>query len=298
MAVRAYWIVGPGRMGLSIGALLAQTDAAPPILFVGRRPTAPAHPLLDSGRAAYASELVGAPAPGTAILFAVPDGAVATAAAGVAGLGPPGADCVALHLSGALASDTLAPLAELGYAVGSLHPLQTVADPIDGAGRLRGSYFTFEGGRRAKKVAQNIVRAAEGRLLELRVRDKARYHAACVFASNYVVACAAVAVRLLAESVDISEDEARQALSPLLHGALANLDALGLPAALTGPIARGDVETVARHLRDLDEGEGALYRLLALEALRLARRQGLSPALADSLARELGVGTVEETETT
>lgn len=282
-------------MGLSIGALLAQAEPATPVLFVGRRSSAPAHPLFEAGRASYASDFPGAPPARAVILFAVPDGTIAAAAARLEARGRPGADCVALHLSGALGSDVLSPLADLGYAIGSLHPLQTVADPREGMRRLRGSYFTFEGGRAAEAVARRVVTAAAGRLLELEVREKARYHAACVFASNYIVVCAAVAIRLLAESVDISEDEARRALSPLLHGALANLDAVGLPGALTGPVARGDVETVAGHLRELEGGVRTLYRGLATEALGLARRQGLSPVKAEALARELGIG-VEETE--
>ena len=125
---------------------------------------------------------------------------------------------MALHLSGVLPAAALGTLAERGYAVGSLHPLQTVADPARGAERLRGAYFTFEGDPAAHAAAAEIVEAAAGRMLEVHATEKARYHAACVFASNYVVACAAVATRLLATAANIAEAEAARALQPLWGG--------------------------------------------------------------------------------
>ncbi len=274
-------------MGLSLGSVLATSEGTSEVLLVGRRERAPEHSVLRQPVARYTHGFPGPPAQGTRVLLAVPDRAIAEVAAGVAELGAPGERCVALHLSGAQPAGILAPLAERGYAIGSLHPLQTVADPQSGAERLRDAFFTFEGDSEARGAAAEIVEAAEGRLLELRAADKPRYHAACVFASNYVVACAAVATRLLAEAVSISQEEAARALQPLWRGAVQNLDQLGITRALTGPVARGDVETVRGHLAALDADTRELYRQLALRALDLSRQLGLDAAVADAIEAEL-----------
>ncbi len=287
MSTRAYWIVGPGRVGLSLGSLLAEANIADEILIIGRAREGPQHPLLSEARVRFTStpEL---PPPDACLLLAVPDRAIVEAAERFAGLGAAAPGCVALHVSGAQSADVLASLDEAGYATGALHPLSTVADPIEGAKRLKGSFFAFEGSQAARAAASEIVTAAEGRLLDLHAADRARYHAACVFASNYVVACAAVAVRTLAGAAQISEAEAASALKPLWEGAAANLSDAGLPEALTGPIARGDVATVQKHLSDLEEPTRELYRQLALAALEISRAQGLKLDAVEALEKVLG----------
>lgn len=282
-----YWIVGPGRMGLSLGSVLATSGYTRELLFVGRRERPPEHPVLGQPLARYSRGFPGAPLEGTRVLLTVPDSTIAEIAVGLARLGAPGDGCVALHFSGSQPADVLAPLGECGYAVGSLHPLQTVADPHSGRERLRGAFFTFEGDARARGAAAEIVQAAEGRLLDVHTGDKARYHAACVFASNYVVACAAVATRLLTGAVNIGQEEAAQALQPLWQGALQNLDQLGIPRALTGPVARGDLETVRGHLAALDADTRELYRQLALQVLDLSRELGLDAAVGDAIEAEI-----------
>jgi predicted short-subunit dehydrogenase-like oxidoreductase (DUF2520 family) len=288
MEPRPYWIVGPGRLGLAIGSLLSAAAAADRLFIVGRGSTAPDHPVFDLPHASYTSDPDAAPGSRTAVLLTVPDGKLPQVVERLAGLGSAGTGCVALHFSGALESAVLAPLTARGYAVGSLHPLQTVADPREGARRLEGSFFTYEGEPGARDVAAAIVAAVRGSLLEVSPSEKARYHAACVFASNYIVTCASMAVRLLAEAVNVSPEEAARALQPLWRGAISNLDQVGLPGALTGPIARGDVETVRRHLAGLDSEARVLYRSLARETVRLSREQGLPAEEAAAIEAELG----------
>lgn len=283
-----FWIAGTGRMGLAIGTLIAESGAASTLLFFGHKAQPPQHHLMSLPTVGYARDFPGVPPGGTVIVLAVPDGAVREVAGAIAALGQPDAGCVALHLSGALPAAALAVLGERGYAVGSLHPLQTVADPEQGAERLRGAFFAFEGDPVARRTAAGIVRAATGRMLEVHAEDKPRYHAACVFASNYVVACAAVATRLLADAAGIGEDEAARALRPLWGGAVSNLEQLGPTAALTGPVRRGDSETVRAHLGALEGSTLDLYAELALEAVRIARRAGLNETAAASIERAIG----------
>ncbi len=141
-------------------------------------------------------------------------------------------------------------------------------------------------------MATEIVAAARGQLLEVHAADKVRYHAACVFASNYLVACAAVSTRLLAAAAEVSPEEAARALEPLWQGAVSNLSEFGPPRALTGPVARGDLETVREHLAALDPETRELYRQLALQALALSREAGLGWEAAHAL-ESLLVGTQE-----
>jgi predicted short-subunit dehydrogenase-like oxidoreductase (DUF2520 family) len=121
--------------------------------------------------------------------------------------------------------------------------------------------------------------------------DRAVYHAAAVFASNYLVALLAEAVRLLEQS-GWTEKEAVRGLVPLAEGALANVAKRGPTAALTGPIRRGDAETVRRHLEALAEAHsdprlGHLYRMLGEVALEIAKEAGLEPAAAEQTRRAL-----------
>lgn len=191
-------------MGLAIAALLEEAKTAGELRVFGRRPAAPAHPLFQGARVSHEHRWSGPPGPGTVVILAVPDDSIAAVAESLAGLGKPGPGAAGLHLSGARPSRILEPLARVGYAVGSLHPLQAVASREEGAAKLRGSYFAFEGEPGAREAAVAVVRAAQGSLLELEAGSKELYHAACVFASNYLVTNAAVAARILAKAAFVT----------------------------------------------------------------------------------------------
>jgi len=282
-------IVGPGRMGLAMGAALTQVGAVRRLVFFGRELEPPPHPLFDAG--AHVAEYRIGPGPvpegTTIVLVAVPDDRIAEVAQSLAraGQAPPG--CVALHLSGALSTDALAPLHAAGYPVGSLHPLQAVADPWSGGDRLIGSAFAIAGEPPAMAAGRRLIYALQGRALVVPPTLRPHYHAAAVFASNYLVALVAAAARLLGYA-GVGEGDALPALLPLIRGTLDNLEHLGPAAALTGPIARGDVDTVRLHLARLSPDDRALYCALGREALRLARVAGLDPGRAAELDAILG----------
>lgn len=266
---RDFWIIGAGRMGLSLAAVLGGAENGHRVLLVGRRPGSPDPAPRGLGDVRHVVGIPGPPPAGACVLIAVPDGSISKVASDLAAAGAPEGSCTALHLSGALVSSALSVLREPGYAIGSLHPLQTVADPASGPERLRGAFFTFEGDPESREVAGEVVGAAVGHMLDLPPGNKGRYHAACVFASNYLVTCAAVATRLLATAVGLDEKQAARALAPLWRGSIANLEELGPVRALTGPVARGDVATVRANLNQLDGVDRELYRQLALGALEL-----------------------------
>jgi predicted short-subunit dehydrogenase-like oxidoreductase (DUF2520 family) len=218
-------------------------------------------------------------------LLAVPDGAIAAAAGGLADTAAPGEGRIVAHLAGSLGREVLAPLAERGFATAALHPLQV----LSGWRIPPGTSFAIEAPHAALPALRRIVADLGGQ--ELLLPDGARdaYHAAAAITAN-------LGMTLLAEATDLMERagldraEATQGLAGLLRGGLeASLDR-GLPAALTGPVTRGDVGTVRRHLDLLRDDPEMLdaYRAVSLLALRQARRDGRpTPDAAAAVARLL-----------
>ncbi|MSR36060.1 MAG: DUF2520 domain-containing protein [Gemmatimonadetes bacterium] len=283
--------VGPGRTGLSLGYALWQAGTLETLTYCGRRPEPPAHPLFIEDRATYRFGLVRPELGTTAVFLTVPDDVLPEMAHALAGQGTAPDGCSAFHCSGALSVEVLAPLHARGYHVGSIHPMQALAHPITGAERLRGSWFAVSGEPEALAVARRFVAELDGDTLSIPVARRPLYHAAAVVASNYLPVLAALAARLLVLA-GADEDDALPALLPLMRGTIENIAELGLSSALTGPVARGDVETVRLHLRSLPERERRVYRDLGREAVELADARGLDEESVAAL-RELLDATVE-----
>jgi predicted short-subunit dehydrogenase-like oxidoreductase (DUF2520 family) len=155
---------------------------------------------------------------------------------------------VALHSSGALTSDELAALRLRGAAVASVHPLMTFVR--DSGASLAGVPFALEGDPAAVRVARRIVQDVGGRAHSIRKKDKAAYHAWGTFASPLFTALLATTEQVAA-LVGVNRKAAKQRMIPILLQTLANYAALGADGAFSGPIIRGDVDTVKRHLRVL-----------------------------------------------
>ncbi len=275
-------VIGPGRMGLALGGALMQDGEVESLTYFGRSPEAPPHPLFEAEGVSYEMGVGPIPRETNILILAVPDDVLHDVANQVARLGEAPSPCVALHLSGALSTDVLTPLHTAGYMVGSLHPLQTVADPWSGAERLRGCAYAVAGEPGALTTARRLVTALDGQALVIPPAMRPLYHAAAVFASNYVLAAAAAIARTLAEA-GVTEEDAVAAALPLMRGTMDNVEQLGLGAALTGPVARGDVDTVRLHLSRLSPRERRLYSALGLETVQLARAVGLDPDRAAAI---------------
>lgn len=258
-------IVGAGRAGLGLGLALARAGYTVQV-HSRSAPRFPVPPNLAVSQGPFPEWLSEA----EVVLLAVPDDALGEVAAALAAGGWVGASQVVLHLSGVHGREVLEALAPTGAALGSLHPLQSLSDPASAPERLRGALAAIEGDARAVRAALALARDVGLEPVALEAGAKARYHAAAVFASNFVVALAAVAERLFCEA-GLTEEAARKAVGTLLGGTVAGIRAAGPAGALTGPVARGDVETVKLHLAALEEPRARLYRLLARAALELAR---------------------------
>lgn len=262
-------IVGPGRAGTALGYALIQSHAVDAVTVCGRRPEPPTHPLFTQGLGSYQFGLVRPSADTGAVFLAVPDHVVPEIAHALAAQGLPPDGCAAFHMSGALATDVMAPLHAQGYEVGSFHPLQAIAHPVTVAERIPGSYIAVTGTAGAVAVARRLAAAMGSPTLTVPEARRPLYHAAAVMAANFLPPLLDAACRML-ERAGVSHEETLPALLPLVRGTLANIEEVGLDAAVTGPVARGDVETLALHLRALDPEDRRLYALLARHLARLA----------------------------
>jgi predicted short-subunit dehydrogenase-like oxidoreductase (DUF2520 family) len=220
------------------------------------------------------------------VFLATPDSAVAETAVRIARLKPPpGVRFV--HVSGALGLGALDALRD--HAVGSFHPLQSFPEPRD-PDAFRGITVAVDASTAAlMRRLRALARAIGARPKHVGDQDRVLYHAAAVFASNFLDVVVWEAVQLLGE-IGWTEKDARKALLPLVEGAVANIRKRGTVRALTGPIRRGDAQTVSRHLAALAKlpmnGED-VYRMLALVALEIALEAGLDPAAAERTRRAL-----------
>lgn len=235
---------------------------------------------------------IGEPAWGRAVrsarivLIATPDAAIEGAASVLAGLGAVERAHVVLHLSGLHDRSVLAPLEPSGAALGSLHPLQAVADPATAERRLRGAYAGIEGDDRALHAAERLASLAGMHPVRIPASAKPSYHAAAAITSNLTVALFATALRI-ARDAGVPIDSVERMYLGLLRGTVENLSA-GPAAALTGAIRRGDAETVRRHLAALRPEDAKLYRVLGRAALAVAREAGLAEAAAGDVEAALG----------
>jgi predicted short-subunit dehydrogenase-like oxidoreductase (DUF2520 family) len=181
-----------------------------------------------------------------------------------------------LHCSGAHSVDILEPARKLGAAVGSFHPLQTFADVDQAIANLPGSTFGLEAEEPLLSTLKELTQLLNGNWVRLGSGDKVLYHAAAVFACNYLVTLVRMALDLW-KDFGVSSKEATRALLPLLRGTLNNIDSVGLPDCLTGPVARGDLGTIERHLTALDARNPSLlatYKELGLQTIPIALAKG------------------------
>jgi predicted short-subunit dehydrogenase-like oxidoreductase (DUF2520 family) len=179
---------------------------------------------------------------------------------------------IALHTRGALG-----PLNVTGIqATGVLHPLQTVSSASSGVDDLPHCTFAYGGDNAAETWAQSLIRAIGARSLHLSASSWISYHAAAVFASNYQAALMDSALELM-KIAGIDAVDALAALRPLVDTAVANIFSQSPAGALTGPIRRGDIETLRKHITILDQASlptKHLYAAAGLQTLSMAQRNG------------------------
>lgn len=199
-----------------------------------------------------------------------------------------------LHMSGSMTSHVLKPLKSRNIKVGALHPLQSLASIEQAIENLPGTYFSFEGDNELVEWVTLLVNKMGGNLKIIpRAEVKTYYHCGACIASNYLVVLVYLAVQCLQEA-GFTEEEGRQALIPLIKGTINNLSNLPLPSALTGPVVRGDSQTIQSHLKALEENLPQLlpaYLELGRGATRIATEHGkLTPLQVEDLKNLLSGG--------
>ena len=200
------------------------------------------------------------------------DDAIATVASEIAW--HPGQSVV--HCSGAHSTDILGPARELGAQLGAFHPLQTFASVKQAIDNVPGSTFALEAEEPLLTILKDMATALGGHWIELGAGDRVAYHAAAVIACNYLVTLVKLATDLW-QTFSVSPDQAQRALLPLLRGTIHNIETIGIPQCLTGPIARGDAATIEKHLNALQQVAPALlptYCELGLQTIPIALAKG------------------------
>lgn len=268
------------RLGWRIGAVVARSDAHAKAAV---RRIGAGRPQGRLTRDVFEADV---------ILLATPDKTLAGVAEQLARIA--GNACrgkVVLHTSGALDSGVLAPLARLGAATGSLHPMQTFTGRE--VPKLKGVVFAVEGDPAARRVAERIARELGGVPVIIDASSKAAYHAAGALVAGHAVALIEAAARILMRS-GFTRRRAMQAVLPLTRQMLDNFERFGPQAAWTGPIARGDYAVVQAHekaLRAYPREFQWAYAALALLAGRVLSKDskatiaGVKRALKNSKRR-------------
>jgi predicted short-subunit dehydrogenase-like oxidoreductase (DUF2520 family) len=265
-------VVGAGRVGTAFAVLLSR--AGHRIAAVaGRDATSrrarrhlPGVPVVPAAEAARGAELV---------LLGTPDDLIGPTCRELGAAGAFAAGRTVAHLSGATPLAALEPARAAGSGTLSIHPLQTFPDVEAAVERIPGSAIAVTAeDEETAAVGDRLAGDVGGRPFRLPDDAKPLYHAAAVFASNYLVTVSALAEELFAAA---GVGDPLAAFLPLSRATLDNVERLGPAAALTGPALRGDAGTVARNLEALGAaapGAVAAYVELAGVALDLGERSG------------------------
>jgi predicted short-subunit dehydrogenase-like oxidoreductase (DUF2520 family) len=280
-------ILGAGRVGTSLGAALRRAGHSVRAVTCRRPASARQSARLIGRTSAFPSNARAAEA-ADLIFLCLPDAAIGAAAKALAAEVKDLTGKVVFHTSGALPAAALSPLRKKGARIASFHPAQAFARKDREDGMFAGVTIALEGDPGALAVGRRIVRSLGARPLILNARQKAAFHAACTIVSNYLIALFAMAGEAL-RGTGIARRDALAALTVLAKGTLRNVNNIDAVRALTGPLARGDLDTVARHLRVLGRAplHERAYAALGLVALDLAARRGLPPSRVRSARRLL-----------
>ena len=287
-------IIGPGKVGTALGMLAAR--AAVRIVAVGGRHTAMTHAAAARiGPRIWDCSVHEAAASGKLILLTVSDDAIESICNELAEAKVFPKGSIVAHCSGVLGSEVLGSARDrCRCKIGSMHPLQTFPDVDAAVARLPGAYCFCEGDEEAVTVLSALANRIGGRVVVTDSDHKALYHAAATVACNYVTTLLDASVTLM-DRAGIDRQTAMEALSPLLGATVANNLTLGPEQALTGPIARGDTATVARHLEAMggldpltgDDKLLTLYKAAGLATVNLALRKGTIDSAKATALREL-----------
>jgi predicted short-subunit dehydrogenase-like oxidoreductase (DUF2520 family) len=209
---------------------------------------------------------------GKIVFITTPDDVINEVAERLSQLHIKWSDKMVAHCSGFLTSDILMPIKVKGGSVAAFHPLQTFVEQSD-VTAFHDIMISIEGDKIASSFFDKFVLELGGKPLHVNQQQKRILHIAAVFMSNYVVSLGAISDTLVRENIPGMDFKL---LFPLLKSTVQNLMHSGPVDALSGPIARGDIETIGRHLEELEDNDPllTLYKLLGSQTLRIAVKKG------------------------
>jgi predicted short-subunit dehydrogenase-like oxidoreductase (DUF2520 family) len=268
-------ILGAGHVGRSLARLWRERGVFTIGDILNRSPqsTSEAAEFIEAGRVASAMADM---QPADVWMIAVGDDGIRSCCEQLAASGKLVSGTVVFHCSGALPSGELESAKASGAAIASIHPIRSFANPAQVAAGFNGTWCGVEGDAEALALLKPAFEAVGARLVTIDPAAKTVYHAAAVFACNYLVTLLDAAVKAYG-AAGVTPDEALQLMEPLVRGTIDNVFRNGPAAALTGPIARGDLATARKQsaaVNAWNENYGTLYDRFMELTIELARHKG------------------------
>ena len=271
----SFAIVGCGKVGTALGIFL--TNAGYRAAGFASKNLASAKQAADTIQADHFSDVPWEITRNADVVFiTTPDGAIADTCDSISRNRGFAGNAVVLHCSGALPSTILSIAKKCGAFIGSMHPLQSFASVDYDTNPFQDIILSLEGENHAVKVAKEIAADLGGTSVTILTEAKTLYHASAVVASNYLITLLDLAFKLIGKA-GIADRDAYDVLKPLIEGTLSNIQKVGIPEALTGPIVRGDVKTVEKHLEEIGLKAPellTLYKTLGFYTIDIAKAKG------------------------
>lgn len=288
-AINSLAVIGPGKVGTAI-AVSARRHGIGDV-FIGGRHQDRVEEAVKLASGAKACRVAEAARHADIVLICVSDNAIALVAKQLAEEDGFRKGAVVAHVSGALESSILQPAKELcGAFIASAHPLNTYPSIADAADEKPGTHWFLEGDSEAVSKLTALISRMHDQAHAITGEGKAIYHAASVFACNYLSTLMDTALEMM-EQAGIDKEMGWSALRPLVFATMTNINKMGPEAALTGPISRGDLVTVERHMQAMKDSlpeMRKLYAALGLKTVHLARRKGsIDDDAANKIAEKL-----------
>lgn len=277
-------IIGAGRLGTCLGrALVEKGYLLKGLTCLSVKSASESRTIIGQGE--IYSQNYSAASQGKIVFLTVPDDSLKKVVHELVSSNINWKGRIIFHCSGLISSRILLPLQKKGALTASLHPVQTFHTKNMETKVFHNIYFGFEGNRLALGAAKEIMKVLQGNLFFISPSKKSTYHAACSLASNHFIALLYIASNLLKDS-GVDENKSLKILFPLVESTLKNMKKNTLAKAITGPISRGDKETVASHVKALYSQPETiqLYRILSKKILHLLKEADrLDPSTIKSL---------------
>lgn len=280
-------VIGTGGLGTALVRAFLSNNITVKSIF--NRSERKVHELAaETGIDIYASFPTSPDQLGDLVFITVSDRAIRDVAQQLAVLHPDFRETAFVHCSGNESAQLLQPLKNTGGRIASFHPLQTFTE-LSGPNDFEDIYFSVQGEQEVFPILEKIAHDLGAYTIKVTSQQKSHLHAAAVMASNYLNVLLKASVQTAAQS-GLAEEEAKKALLPLARTALRNSGESSFAEALTGPIQRGDIETVEKHLKLLEVYPELyeIYCVLGKQTVELARSNGdIDTATAETLQSKL-----------